>query len=193
MNKVYTVGILGLGLIAFVVGVVILVAVPTDAFTLQTEYGDNMYVPFFLEGLQQGDRLPSFEATDLNGNRYNTSDLGEKRLVVKFWSPRCTYCRGEIPSVRRQYQELGDDVVFLTIVSGVPTSEVQGFVEEQEIPYPVIVDEDAELRDLMDIKAIPLTYFVDGDGKITDVIIGAIDAGGSCSSSETDLDECRPE
>lgn len=195
MTKFYVIGIFILSITSLLVGALILTVVPSDAFVLQTELNEDMYVPFFLEGLQEGDSLPHFTATDLDGNTYNTRDFNGQPMLIKFWSPRCPYCRGEIPAVRALYQDLQDEYIFISIVSGVPAHEVQSFVAEQNIPYPVLLDEDEKLRDLLNVKAIPFTYYIDDNAKIENIVIGASNGGSTCASStqSSDSDECTPD
>jgi cytochrome c biogenesis protein CcmG/thiol:disulfide interchange protein DsbE len=53
--------------------------------------------------------------------------------------------------------------------------DVQAFVKEFHIDFPVLLDPKGEVATTYKVQAIPTTYFVNGDGKVVDVVLGLVD------------------
>lgn len=182
MKLMMTRAIVLLGGLVFLAILAIAVTVPTEAFSVQTELDSEAYIPFFLEGLSNEETAPHFVSEDTAGNIFNSDDLVGKAYYIKFWSPECEYCRAELPAVTALYETLKDDYVFITVVSGLPANEVKKFVDENALPFMVLVDENTAIKDKFSVKAIPYGYYVNDQGLIEKSVIGAQ----TCSSEESD-------
>lgn len=125
--------------------------------------------------LRVGTEAPNFTTTDLHGNRVRLNDYRGRPVLLRMWSPDCPHCRGEIPSVKHAYATLKDSIVFLTVAVDAPTEEIRSFVQEREIPYPVLLDEQGEISSAYRVTAIPTSYLIGPDGKIAKATTGAYD------------------
>lgn len=101
-----------------------------------------------------------------------------KTLVINFWATWCLPCRVEIPFFNQVYNEFKDrGVVFIAIsedVEGWPV--VNEFVKEIPIEYPLLLDVDGSVGEAFGgLAGLPITVFVDSEGRITRKHIGISD------------------
>jgi len=127
------------------------------------------------EGLQVGDKLPTFGAKDQNGNDfYIESVLGKKVLVIYFYpkddTPGCTK---QACFLRDQYEEfkaIGAEVIG---ISGDSVPAHKKFASKYDLPFILLSDSNKSLRKLFCVKnnifgLLPgrVTYVVDKNGII---------------------------
>ena len=124
-------------------------------------------------GLDAGQPAPTFSGHDLNGNPLRLADYQGKPVMLTFWSPDCGACREELPTLQAIASDPNADITLLTIVSKVPAAEVQQFVTEAGLTFPILVDEPGTIATAYEITGIPVSYFINPDGKIDHSIIGA--------------------
>lgn len=125
--------------------------------------------------LRIGTQAPNFTTTDLHGNRVQLSDYRGRTVLLRMWSPDCPHCRGEIPSVKHAYATLENKVVFLTVAVNASTEDIHTFVKEQDIQYPVLLDEQNAIAISYRITAIPTGYLIGPDGTIVQATTDAYD------------------
>jgi thiol-disulfide isomerase/thioredoxin len=105
---------------------------------------------------------------------YQGEGEGEESLKAKgatllvFWEEWCPHCRREVPKlegVYDRYKAQGLHVVGLTrLTRGVTDDQVQGFLADQHITYP-IAKEDGQLSHAFNVRGIPAAAAVKA-GKI---------------------------
>ncbi len=122
--------------------------------------------------------LPVFSLTDKDGVLRNSSEWDGKILVLNFWATWCPPCKKEIPEFIRLQSEFTDHGVQFIGIALQKAEEVQDFVREIGINYPILTGE----LDVIDLAtklgnrtgALPYTVVVDKNRKITLVHRGAI-------------------
>ena len=62
-------------------------------------------------------------------------------------------------------KQIGDDIVILAVNID-PQLDVQGFVDENKITFPILLDTDDKVNETYQIISIPTTYFIDSKGII---------------------------
>ena len=112
---------------------------------------------------------PSFPLEDPEGNLLDLSDLiGDKPVVLNFWSSRCGPCQTEMPDFHEKYLELGQDVHFLmvNVTDGSWDTEesASAFLKEEGYTFPALFDTDSSATGAYGVYALPATYFIDGEG-----------------------------
>lgn len=119
---------------------------------------------------------PDFALKDLQGNDVRLSDLRGKTVMINFWATWCPPCRYEMPYIEAVYREkAGEDFVVLAVsIDDDPDAVVQ-FVKEFGLTFPVLIDTDKRVSYQYRVRPIPTTFFVDKEGVIRDVQIGAMD------------------
>ncbi|MEZ4734138.1 MAG: TlpA disulfide reductase family protein [Caldilineaceae bacterium] len=124
-------------------------------------------------GLDAGQPAPDFRSQDLNGNPVHLTDYAGKPVMLTFWSPDCSACREELPTLQAIATDANADVTLLTVVSKMPTAEVQQFMTEAGLTFPVIIDEAGAIATDYEITGVPVSYFINPDGVIDHNTVGA--------------------
>jgi cytochrome c biogenesis protein CcmG/thiol:disulfide interchange protein DsbE len=111
----------------------------------------------------------TFSLPSLNGERdINLSDFKGKPVVLNFWASWCAPCREEIPFFEytwKEYKEKG--VVFIGIDVMDEKGVAQKFIEAFDITYVNLHDPSGEVSNAYGVVALPATFFIDREGKIT--------------------------
>jgi len=115
---------------------------------------------------------PDFTLTDLNGNRVSLSQFVGKPVVINFWATWCPPCRAEIPHLIEAYEREQGQVVFLAISVDEPERIVRDFVEEQGMPFIILLDDGGKVASTYRVNSIPVTFFISRDGEITARYVG---------------------
>ena len=123
-------------------------------------------------------KAPDFTVHDSNGNNVKLSDMKGKPVVVNFWASWCPPCRTEMPHFEEAHKELGKEVQFMMVnlIGGGETKEkADAFIENQGLTFPVFYDITSEAARQYDVRAIPMTIFVDADGNLAGSSTGMLD------------------
>ncbi|MGD1950717.1 MAG: thioredoxin-dependent thiol peroxidase [Leptolyngbyaceae cyanobacterium] len=96
--------------------------------------------------LQVGDPAPDFSLSDADGNTVSLSELKGKRVVLYFYprdnTPGCTK---EACAFRDNYDAYQAKDVVVLGVSADDAKSHQKFITKHELPFPLLVDEDAKV------------------------------------------------
>jgi thiol-disulfide isomerase/thioredoxin len=96
-------------------------------------------------------------------------------IVLNLWATWCTPCVAELGSIERLQDSLRaqgrDDIVFL-LVSLETRRSVQRFQDRRPIGLPLFVELDP-MPAVLGIRAVPTTWLIDRDGRITATHRGA--------------------
>ncbi len=118
---------------------------------------------------------PDFELAFLEGGSTTLSDLRGNIVVLNLWASWCAPCRAEMPALERvhvDYAGKGVMVLGVNMTSTDSLGDVRRFLEEQQITFPVLLDESGEVARLYENRALPTTFFIRPDGVIDDVVVG---------------------
>ncbi len=122
-----------------------------------------------------GRLAPNFTLVDLEGNTVTLSDFQGKTVFVNFWATWCPPCRAEMPEMEAVYQEYKDkDVVVIGVDIQEPEDVVRQFVEQGGYSWTFVLDTSGEVAANYRITAIPTSFFIDREGIIQVVNIGAM-------------------
>jgi len=118
---------------------------------------------------------PDFTLIDLDGNAVHLKDFRGKVVFLNFWATWCPPCRIEMPEMEELYQEYKDkDVAIIGVDLRESESSVKSFVEENGYSWTFVIDSTGEVaRDYM-VTLIPSSFFIDGDGIIRALQVGAM-------------------
>jgi peroxiredoxin len=124
-----------------------------------------------------GDAMPSYQATTLDGKPFDLAAERAKDVVfVNVWATWCGPCRFEIPELQKmhdKYAARGFEVVGVSVdESGAEV--VKPFVAEQKISYPIALDPNGKIANLLQTTVLPTSVVVDRNGKIVWRRIGAL-------------------
>ena len=126
-------------------------------------------------GLGRGSApAPPFEVVTLEGDTLRLSELEGRVVLVNFWATWCAPCRLEMPGFQRVWEDYGDDGVVLLGLSTdrVPRAEVERWVRQRSITYPVALAPGAVLRAYGGAQVLPTSILIDPEGRIAHRIEG---------------------
>jgi len=109
------------------------------------------------------------------------SDFRQQAVVVNFWAPSCPPCRAEMPYFQKLWAEVqGKNVVVLGVDLGsiIGLGNETGALDlarELSITYPIGHPIANGILEDYEILGMPTTVFIDSNGEISRVWIGAID------------------
>ena len=122
-----------------------------------------------------GHPAPDFILSDIEGNPFRLSDLRGKVVFINFWATWCPPCRAEMPEIEAVYQEYKDkDVVVVGVDILETRDEVTQFVQQGGYSWTFVLDTTGQVSASYKITAIPASFFLDTEGIIRAVTIGAM-------------------
>jgi len=128
-------------------------------------------------GTDVGSAMPAYAAMYLDGSKFDLAARRDKVVLLNVWATWCGPCRYEIPELQalhELYAPRGLEVVGVSVdESGVES--VREFVAEQKkMTYPVVLDAEGKIANLLDTSVLPTSVLVDRRGKIVWKKYGAI-------------------
>jgi thiol-disulfide isomerase/thioredoxin len=99
-----------------------------------------------------------------------------RRTVVNLWATWCGPCRVEMPeleALRSRLAAQGVDIIGLNVDAD-PEADVAGYAEEIGVGYPILVAGPDALEQIYagDEVTVPLSFIVDGEGVVTELLPG---------------------
>ena len=124
---------------------------------------------------QVGEPAPGFTVDVLDGGSFSLSDhiaADGKPLIVNLWASWCTPCRKEMPDLSafaREHPEF--EVVGVAVEDSL--EEARTFAAELDPGYVLAYGDEAFERAYHNF-GLPVTYFLDEDGTVTEVFNGIL-------------------
>jgi len=126
------------------------------------------------QGTQVGDLAPDFQLNNLEGKPVSLGDLRGKPVILNFWGTWCHPCVSEMPLIQKVHEEQSaEGLVLLAINMGGTSSQVKEFLQAHNLSLPVLLDTRQDVARRYNIQYIPTTFFIDKEGIIQTVKIGA--------------------
>lgn len=125
--------------------------------------------------LTDGPTAPQVKAATIDGSSVvNTKELAGRIVVLNFWASWCGPCRSEMPDLEKLSKSRPMDLTIIGINIRDSKSNALGYMQQIGITYPVIPDSDGKIALLFPYAmATPSTIFIDGEGKVRFVHLGA--------------------
>ena len=114
----------------------------------------------------------------LDGRKIALAELRGKPVLVAFWATNCKPCVEELPDLIKLYKELhskGFELIAVAMPYDPPLN-VQIFVRERKVPYPVALDVEGKIVRAFDgVPYVPMAFILDANGKIAYQQAGKLD------------------
>jgi len=133
--------------------------------------------------LNIGDKAPTFEGKDQNGEPIRLEDYKGKKVVLYFYPKDNTKgCTAQASDLRDNYEALQKANYQVIGVSKDDEKSHQKFITKYELPFPLIADTDTSINQLYGVwkekkmygktymGTVRTTFIIDEEGKITDII-----------------------
>lgn len=114
--------------------------------------------------------------TDIQGNKVNLSSYQGQWVVVNYWATWCPPCIVEMPELQAFHDEHADrDAMVLGINAElIGKQQLQEFLEDYFITYPVFVSKPTQQSELGLIPGLPTTFLVTPEGKVVARQVGPV-------------------
>jgi peroxiredoxin len=128
-------------------------------------------------GHEVGTSMPDYSAMNLDGSKFDLASRRGKVVLLNIWATWCTPCLAEIPELQRihdAYAARGFEVVGASVdESGVES--VKQFVDAKQMRYPVVLDPQGQIANILQASVLPTSVLLDRNGKIIWKHIGYIE------------------
>lgn len=134
----------------------------------------------------KGKPAPAFTLEDLSGKKVSLESYRGKAVLINFWATWCAPCKIETPwlvELRNKYASQGFEIL------GIDTegddlkpgdkagwaknkAAVAKFVEQEKMPYPVLINGDSISTPYGGLDELPTSFFVDRQGKVVTAQVG---------------------
>jgi thiol-disulfide isomerase/thioredoxin len=123
---------------------------------------------------QSSQAIASLTLHDLQGRQFRLTNYKGKIVLLNFWATWCQPCRTEIPDLIKKQREYRDQGLQILGITYPPEriSEVRQFVRRFRMNYLVAIGSKATKTLFTPSETLPMTFVIDRDGTIRDVIEG---------------------
>ena len=123
-----------------------------------------------------GDVMPAYSATSLDGKPLNLADEKGNVVLLNVWATWCAPCRFETPeleALHKKYGAKGFKVIGVS-VDDTGLDGVKQFVTTNKMSYPIAVDADGRIANLLRTTVLPTSIVIGRDGRIVWRKVGAV-------------------
>ncbi|MCS7007333.1 MAG: TlpA disulfide reductase family protein [Thermoleophilia bacterium] len=154
------------------VGLVVLL-LALFAWSLATEEGGTLAA-----AAARGERPPApdltLERLD-GGGELALSSLRGKAVVLNIWASWCIPCKEEAPYLERVWRRhRARGLVVVGLDAKDFRRDARAFVERFGLTFPIVYDGPGDTLGRLGVTGFPETFVIDREGRVVDVIVGAI-------------------
>ena len=96
--------------------------------------------------LNIGDRMPSFEVMDQDGNKFNSEELLGKKTIIYFYpNDNTSGCTAEACNLRDNYQRLMEEGYNVVGISKDSVKSHKNFASKYDLPFTLLSDTSTEI------------------------------------------------
>jgi len=123
-------------------------------------------------GTAIGQVAPEIRVTLTDGSLMDTADFGGQPMWVTFMATWCPQCVDELPMMERFEAQLTDKMTLLVIDVGEDRRTVRTFMDDLDVDLTVGLDEDGAIQAQWGANALPIHFWLDGDGVVRQIVYG---------------------
>ncbi len=126
---------------------------------------------------QESKKAPEFTLVSTEGKKINLADYKGKVVILDFWATWCGPCRRGVPDLVSLQKKYSDKVVVIGISLDDERTkhEVQPFMSDYGINYPIVYGTSEVVMQYGNIRAIPTSFIIDQKGNIVDKYVGLVE------------------
>ncbi len=119
---------------------------------------------------------PEINLTTIDGTPSSLADYRGQVVLVNLWATWCPPCKAEMPALEAFYRKHKDSrFVIVAINDGDPTPDVEKFVEEYGLTFPVWLDPTYTATEkAFKTLNLPSSYVIDRNGTVVLSWVGGI-------------------
>ncbi len=122
-----------------------------------------------------GEDAPDFTFIDATGATRKLSDYKGQAVMINFWASWCPPCVKEMPDIEAIYREnQAKGLVVLGINLDDEPDAARKFLQLRGVTFPSISDGNQIAIYLYRVSPIPASFFIDRDGILRDMQVGAM-------------------
>ncbi len=151
---------------------------PQPANTQQSsaQYKENVSVVLSVKKTDE-QQTPNFTWYDQTGTQISFTEFSKgKPVLVNFWATWCGPCVKEMPdlvSLNEEYSAKGALIIGISVDRGGDALNlVSDFTKENNVKYPIVIDNGDLEKAFGGLRGIPTTFYIDKNGKIVKKLIG---------------------
>ncbi len=144
---------------------------PTDSSAV---YNDTSVTDSVIPASVEID-APELSLTTIDGKSESLVDYIDQVVLVNNWATWCPPCRAEMPELEAYYQlHKNNGFVMIGISAGDPADQVQTFIAEYGLSFPIWLDPTMHALDAFNSNSLPSSFVIDPTGTIRLAWTGAI-------------------
>lgn len=119
------------------------------------------------------DPAPDFKLTTLEGKPLTLADVRGKVVLLNFWATWCGPCRAEVSDLVVLQDRYKDRLQIIGLnVDDDDAAEIQKYVQEMGINYPVAMTSNEIRAQYGGIPALPTSFVLDTEGRVVQKHVG---------------------
>jgi thiol-disulfide isomerase/thioredoxin len=124
--------------------------------------------------VEVGNALREASLLGLNGKSRKLSEFRGRPLIINLWASWCGPCRAEMASLERlAWIDAPRQVAIIGISTDDDPRAAQAWLKASNATLSHFIDHRLELENMLGADRIPLTVFVDADGRVLQKVYGA--------------------
>lgn len=145
-------------------------------------FGETSLAPINVEKPSVRVEAPAFTLAGVGGKTVSLKDYKGKVVLLNFWASWCAPCREEAPALEKLWSDYkARDFVVIAIAADRRPETARRFVSKLGLSFPALFDPEGTVRKLYEVTALPTTYLIGKDGKISGRVLGAAKWDGASS------------
>jgi thiol-disulfide isomerase/thioredoxin len=110
---------------------------------------------------------PEYALDDALGRHHTLAESLGRVTLVNFWATWCPPCVHEIPSMNRLAAAYDEEEFAIVSINFKEDGErIRAFMQEVDVDFPVLMDEDGEVSSAWSVFAFPSSFLLDRHGRI---------------------------
>jgi thiol-disulfide isomerase/thioredoxin len=125
--------------------------------------------------LVSGDKAPGMRGHDPEGKYIVVQYKPGTVTLLNFWATWCVPCRQEMPVLQELHSKRSKDGLQIVGVHAgyVDFEDLEIFLDQVKVDYPIVKPDERWLNEWGGISVMPLTFMIDGDGRVMRRYLGA--------------------